>query len=222
MAVQKQTRIQQAYLAIYNLALFGIHLLIFVDLLQEKVKKESFNYNNHYHIFLIATIAQLGDILNAKLGLTSTNIPTALIQIFGRLLVLVLIRQYYVIWAYPTTFALLFIYATIEVIRYPYYFFKVINHEILTFTFLRYNAWLILYPLGFAFEGITLYFVFAGFYKSQKYLIKSPFGFGYNIDLSVIAGTGIFLTFPYIVFTLFKHMWNQRAVQNKNLAKKIR
>ena len=41
----------------------------------------------------------------------------------------------------------------IYLIRYPFYGLRAFNYELYAITWLRYNAWIVLYPLGFICEG---------------------------------------------------------------------
>ena len=57
----------------------------------------------------------------------------------------------------------------IFIFRYPFYMLSTIEYEISWITWLRYTAWIPLYPLGILFEGICVFvFVFQmNLYLSQ-------------------------------------------------------
>jgi len=100
----------------------------------------------------VAQSLQSFDLLFAFLGWTKTSLVAGFFQISSRLFIVftaVQICPDHSMWLFLTFLA----WATIEVIRYPFYFFKSFDGDepsILSriLGHLRYNAFLIVYPLG--------------------------------------------------------------------------
>jgi len=55
--------------------------------------------------------------------------------------------------AWWPTFLLVVNYLLVEHFRYPYYALHSLRLNIRAVTWLRYNVWIVLYPLGFVLEG---------------------------------------------------------------------
>ncbi|CAB3403167.1 unnamed protein product [Caenorhabditis bovis] len=212
---------EKFYLFTYNVLLFVMHFIALIDISQERWKG-TFNYSHHHQFVVICTVLQFGDVLHAKLGLTSTHIPTAILQIVGRLLVLVTAKSSSSLYTVPTSFFLLVAYLSIECIRYPYYALKIFKYDSIAVSWLRYNAWIVFYPIGFICEAATFFNALTDHYQTGAMLWKKPFGLPINFDFSILAAIALFFTFPIIVNTLLKHMVNQRNAKNRAIAKKIR
>lgn len=151
-------------------------------------------YLNPYYIF-IQTFMFL-DIVHAILKLSSGNVFATCLQVASRIYVVWAIVRYQPgpnIWNYCMYAA----WSIAEIIRYQYYIHKS-NHGILLF--LRYNAFIILYPIG----------IFAG----EMPLIYQ----NYKITRNRIHFYILFLYVPFFPY-LYLHMLKLR--KKKTAQKKI-
>jgi len=147
-----------------------------------------FNIRLNPNLLIIQIIQSFAifDVIFAYFKIIKTNFITSFIQILSR---------YFIVWG-PFTFGyvpknvviiLTTVWGLADSIRYLYY----INSKNYYFKWLRYNMFIVLYPLGIIFELISLYYSFF-----RKYLII----------FSII----------YFIFgiNLYKHMLNQRLKKN--------
>ncbi|KIH60289.1 tyrosine phosphatase-like protein, PTPLA [Ancylostoma duodenale] len=149
--VPKRSPLLSFYIFLYNVTLFLIHLVIFVKLVNSQLTG-NFVYAEHFPLFCIGTAAQLLDVLHGILGITSTGVVAGIIQVLGRLSMLYIIEGNPTIHNQISTPILLFAWVLIELFRYPYYAFRAWNIEVYALAWLRYSAWIPLYPLGLAME----------------------------------------------------------------------
>ncbi|OZC05843.1 tyrosine phosphatase-like protein, PTPLA [Onchocerca flexuosa] len=149
------------YLSAFNVSLFILHAyLLFIFLFKFfTVGSEYYNsfWQNNVNIIKIATALQLIDIAHAFIGFTKGNYQVGLIQVCGRLAFIYIIDGCPDVQNLSTTLILMIAYFSIEVIRYPYYVASNLKTEISLLTWLRYNAWILLYPVGLLLEGNFLF-----------------------------------------------------------------
>ncbi|RDD46308.1 Very-long-chain (3R)-3-hydroxyacyl-CoA dehydratase [Trichoplax sp. H2] len=94
------------------------------------------------------------EVIHPLLGIVKSGVLTPAIQVFGRNMVLfMIISPQESIHGEKIVILLFLAWSLIEVIRYPQYALSVINYPIRIITWLRYTAWIPLYPVGFYLEG---------------------------------------------------------------------
>ncbi|WKY02626.1 hypothetical protein Q1695_016136 [Nippostrongylus brasiliensis] len=196
------------YIFLYNVALFGIHLLIFVKLISAFSKGE-FHYDGHFQLFCVGTAAQLLDIVHGVLDITTTGVVAGLLQVLGRLLMLYVIEGNPNVQSQISTPVLLFAWVLIELFRYPYYALRAWNIDVFPLTWLRYSAWIPLYPLGLSMEWVTLVSSMKYYYESAKYYLQVPF-VDVRLNFGVVVGMLAFVVMPLISKKLMGHMIKQR------------
>ncbi|CAD6188206.1 unnamed protein product [Caenorhabditis auriculariae] len=201
-----------AYLSSYNVLLFLLNLIAFWDLFNAN-QKGNFNFSHHYDYLLITTFAQILEVVHAKMGLTKADPKPVLKQVLGRLAVLVITSLARSVWKTKPTYLLCLAYVSSELVRYPYYVLRTLNYNSWVTNWLRYNSFLVLYPIGFLCEAITFYGVFNDIYNSGKwkYTFDKPSPFSINAAI-FLAPLALF-AFPYLAYTLFSHMWAQRKAR---------
>lgn len=161
----------------------------------------------------IVTYIQCGaivEVLNSALGIVRSPLLTTFAQVLSRLLIVLGIFQYL-----PNTEATKgFIYITLltawsitEVVRYLFYFYTMCSKTgaPVPLTFLRYNLFLVLYPLGVSSELLIIY--------SALPLAESTYGAAYKWTL-VASMLAYIPGFP----VLFLHMLAQRKKVMKSLS----
>lgn len=187
-----------SYLRAYNLiSLTGwLVLLVYLGLSCFSI--------NQYSIFGLALIQGIAvlEIFHAHKKWVNSAPLMAFAQIFARLFIVVLI---YVLWKSGSSFLLTGITAAVwsiaDITRYGFYFFK--NPTLSKiFQFLRYNAFIVLYPTGVVLEFIIGF----NFLKLYQYQITIP----------VVLTAVVFLSYFYYFPRLYRYMWLQRA-KRKNI-----
>uniref|UniRef100_W6NDC9 Very-long-chain (3R)-3-hydroxyacyl-CoA dehydratase n=1 Tax=Haemonchus contortus TaxID=6289 RepID=W6NDC9_HAECO len=214
----KRSSLLSAYIFLYNVALFAIHLKIFLDLVNA-VTSGKFVYKDHFPLFCIGTAAQLLDVVHGVLGITTTGIAAGLLQVLGRLFMLFLIEGNPTIHNQISTPVLLFAWVLIELFRYPYYALRAWDIEVYALAWLRYTAWIPLYPLGLTMEWLSMVTSLKYYYETGKYSILLPY-LDLTLNFSAIIAIIAFAVFPFISRKLLGHMRKQR--RNKMNVKKTK
>lgn len=127
-----------------------------------------------YQIMFCQAAAVL-EVIHPLLGLVKTGIVPPLMQVGGRNLILfMLILQDVRLQIAPVVWYLLMTWSTIEIIRYPFYMFSSIGMDVKMVTWLRYTAWIPLYPLGILFEGTIVIMSIPLFEESGVFSLQLP------------------------------------------------
>ncbi|KAH7728814.1 butyrate induced transcript [Aphelenchoides avenae] len=223
-AMQRINMIYSSYLGFYNVGMFLAHFyvlccLVFGYVMYGAVYLEGF-WRNKRDAFIVCTILQFFDVMHAAMGLTKSGYKTALLQVIGRLAVLYIIDGNPQIHTAASTFCLLMAYFLIEMFRYPYYALNSLSTDVKVVTWLRYNMWIPLYPIGLLLELITFVRSIPYYYASGKYGIELPnsanFAFNFGIFLAIFTLT----LFPLIAYQLLGHMYSQRKKKMLDSKKK--
>ncbi|KAK6111881.1 Protein tyrosine phosphatase-like protein PTPLA family protein [Brugia pahangi] len=213
------------YLCAYNITLFILHVYLLFTLVFNFFTIGNAYYNsfwqNNANIIKIATVLQLMDVAHALMGYTKGSYRVGLIQVCGRLVFIYIIDGCPDVQTSSTTFILIIAYFSIEIFRYPYYAASSLKIEIPLLTWLRYNAWILLYPVGLVLEGVTMYRSIPYYYETGKYSIKLPNATNIGFNFSFALGIFFLLVFPFVAVYLLKHMWLQRCKKYEGLVKKL-
>ncbi|VDK84363.1 unnamed protein product [Litomosoides sigmodontis] len=190
---------------------------------KEFIKEEYFNsfWRDNANIIKIATALQLIDIAHALIGFTKGSYQVGLVQVCGRLAFIYIIDGCPDVQSSVTVFVLIITYFSIEIFRYPYYAASSLKTEILLLTWLRYNAWMLLYPVGLFLEGATMYQSIPYYYRTGKYSISLPNMANIGLNFSIVLGIFFLFIFPFVALRLLGHMWSQRCKKYKALVKKV-
>ncbi|EAL68514.1 hypothetical protein DDB_G0278683 [Dictyostelium discoideum AX4] len=149
------------------------------------------------------------EILHVLLGFTKSSLIPTMSQVFGRNHVLLLalaftpeVQRHWGVWT------MFFIWGLSELIRFPYYLYGSNSPKFLTW--LRYNAFIILYPLGFLSENILWYNMLPIILERRIHFIDMPnkFNFGFNYYYFLL----VWITLTLMVFPQqYMHMFKLRA-----------
>lgn len=138
------------------------------------------------------------EVVHALLGLVRTPVTTTLMQVASRIVLVWGIVQPFPHVANVTAFTTMVVaWGITETVRYPYYYFALNNRIPRFLEWLRYNTFIVLYPLGASSEAIL---IFRALPDAQ---LVSPW---YNLFLK-----GLLLIYPPSFYVLYTHMWRQRA-----------
>ncbi|VDM05722.1 unnamed protein product [Schistocephalus solidus] len=113
---------------------------------------------------LIVQLASFLEIVHASMGWVRSSVLATALQVLGRNLVFFLILVPHAEVQEDTAVFTLFItWSMIELLRYPYYVLRIFDEKFGLLTYLRYTAWIPLYPIGFMCEGQFYVYFFLEF-----------------------------------------------------------
>ncbi|XP_045156278.2 very-long-chain (3R)-3-hydroxyacyl-CoA dehydratase 3-like [Mercenaria mercenaria] len=175
----KSIDMKATYLFTYNFLqfvgfLYIVTVLSYNFLKLGSVAKEKAFEMVGYQIMFCQTAAVL-EVIHPLLGLVKTGALAPLLQVGGRNLILfLLVLQDVRLQIAPVVWYLLMTWSTVELIRYPFYMFSSIGMDVKMITWLRYTAWIPLYPLGILFEGTIVIMSIPLFEESGKFSLQLP------------------------------------------------
>lgn len=225
----RKNRVQEfktAYLFLYNLFQFVGFIYLFVIFIIHFFKEGPETIKTIYpslrNTIKFLNLMQILEIINPLVGYTTGSALLPAIQLSGRtFFIFLLIDRQEEMQAHYATFYLLLVYTLSELLRYPYYMLHIYKVNIRLVTWVRYTAWMLLYPLGFLFEAIIIYRSIPLLEASGKLSISLPnaanFAFYMPAFLSLYFNCGIFFLFYFMT----SHMYRQRSKILNVLKKKI-
>ncbi|RWS17154.1 very-long-chain (3R)-3-hydroxyacyl-CoA dehydratase-like protein [Dinothrombium tinctorium] len=152
---------RRVYLFLYNLFQFVgyVYILFILSILYAKDGIESMKvaYSALSRVMKFLHLLQILDFLHALLGYTTGSALFAALHLINRLVMLfVMIDGEPRIQTKPVVFYLFALYTLMDVVRYPYYMFRVFKVSISLLTWLRYSMWMPLLPLISFSEGLLI------------------------------------------------------------------
>jgi len=110
------------------------------------------------HVVRYCQLLQFLEIIHPILGFTKTGIFMSVVQVSGRATILfALIHSEERVQSSSAIFFLFYVWSVAELFRYPYYMIQLSKHKVYIVTWLRYSAWVVLYPLGFISEACVIF-----------------------------------------------------------------
>ncbi|KAK3009061.1 hypothetical protein RJ639_014381, partial [Escallonia herrerae] len=181
---------RRVYLALYNWAVFAGWLQVLC--LAVKAIKES-GYEHVYDAvkkpLLLAQSAAVLEILHGLVGLVRSPITATLPQIASRLYV-----TWGILWSFPAVQTHLLVSSLViswcitEIIRYSFFGTKeAVGSAPSWLLWLRYSAFLLLYPTGIVSELGLVYTAMPFMKESGKYCIRMPNIWNFSFDYFYIA-----------------------------------
>ncbi|GAM28543.1 hypothetical protein SAMD00019534_117190 [Acytostelium subglobosum LB1] len=166
------------------------------------------------------------EILHVVLGIVKSSLAPTLAQVLGRNHVLLVGLLYCPTvqfhWGVPL---MVFFWGISELIRFPYYIAQAYNECPPFLTWLRYNAFIVLYPIGFAAENILWYEMLPIMLEDRIHFLDMPnwFNFSFNYYyFALIWITLTFLLFPkqYLyMFSLRKKKQQQALAEAEDMSR---
>ena len=95
-----------------------------------------------------------------------------------------------------------------EIIRYSYYIAKESDHEIRILTWLRYSAFIILYPFGVTGELLTIWQALPLIRKQKILRYPMPNTYNFSFDLPSTLYIYLLLYFPFFI-QIYTYMLSQ-------------
>ncbi|KAI1299262.1 Very-long-chain (3R)-3-hydroxyacyl-CoA dehydratase 2 [Halotydeus destructor] len=171
------------YLIAYNLVLLAISITALVKILKYNIsdgfKLKDFplagSYGQASHYVRILFIVQFMEILHTILGFTKGSPVMGVVQVMARGLVFFAFME-----AEPkvqnnrTSGLLLVVWCMGDIARYPFYILKLMDVELFPVTWLRYTAWIVLYPMGITLEGVVAYYNKEHLEKTGRFSYPMP------------------------------------------------
>ncbi|XP_028399174.1 very-long-chain (3R)-3-hydroxyacyl-CoA dehydratase-like [Dendronephthya gigantea] len=206
----------KGYLSIYNalqgIAFFYTTLAILFRLLINGSDAVPRIFDDVSDLVATCQIAAFIEPVNAAFKLVNTGVVAPLAQSIGRFIVLFLVINPHEQLQKSVLVVVLFLaWSLIENVRYPFYFLQTIGYCPKWLLWLRYTAWIPLYPLGILTEGVLIYQAASLFDAKNRWSLSLnfivadssiPFSFFLKLYLIILAVGGGYL---------LKHMWTLRV-----------
>lgn len=148
------------------------------------------------------------EIIHAALGLVRSGVLSNILQWAGRSHCLFcVVQQTPEVWGSPFAPLLLLSWALSEVIRYPWYAASTLSACPRWLTWLRYTAFLPLYPVGAVSEMTLMYAALPSIGDRKLYTISmpNPYNFAFDYKLFVQVLLAVYLVpFFFLYFTMLK------------------
>lgn len=207
---------RRLYLFVYNTFMFCGFLYAFLVLTIKYSKDpEEFvpkAWETVGQVFMFLQLMMILEILNPLFGYTKGSVMEATIQVFGRLIWLfIFIDAEPRMHEKPVVFYLLLTYASVEIIRYPYYLFRTYDMDVGVITWLRYTIWIPLYPIGFICEGVIALRNIPYLEETEKFSVLLPNSWNVSFYLPNLIRAYLLFGFFPVVYTLMWNMYQQRC-----------
>ncbi|XP_009278762.1 PREDICTED: very-long-chain (3R)-3-hydroxyacyl-CoA dehydratase 3 [Aptenodytes forsteri] len=206
--------LKKGYLIMYNLVQFLGFSWIFVNMTVRLFILGTDSFYDTFHtiadmMYFCQTLA-LMEIMNSLIGLVRSPLRPTVAQIFGRNFVLfVVLGSLEEMQSKPVVFFIFYFWSIIELFRYPYYMLSCIGIEWKPLTWLRYTAWIPLYPLGGLAEAVCIIQSIPIFSETGKFSLGLPNPLNVTIQFSFLLQ--IYLIALFLgVYINFHHLYKQR------------
>lgn len=208
---------KRTYLFLYNLVMFIMFLKVCIILIIKGVSGTIDDDTITGAAFLIKllTYTQLLETIHPMLGLVPGGPLMPLIQTTGRLVVGFFLSDPDIrISSSPYAYALLLVWSSVEIFRYPFYALRVFDIDIYSLTWCRYSLFIPLYPMGAICEAMVVVATIRHYDKTGSYRLDLPNSANISLSLTTILWIYIPLLIVMIC-NLMRHMWSQRCRQLK-------
>ncbi|XP_066156429.1 very-long-chain (3R)-3-hydroxyacyl-CoA dehydratase [Euwallacea fornicatus] len=216
------------YLLFYNLGMLSAFLYAAVVLVITLAKNgfDESAYSKVYpatgHILCFIHLFQALEIMHPMFGYVTGSPLMPFIQIFGRIFILFGNLEFESqLQKMPVITWLFAVWICSDIIRYIYYIFHTADSSTPMrravypfFKWLRYSAWIILYPIGFVCESVIIFRNILYLHNTPRFYLRMPNPYNITFDyLTFLRIYMLVLMFPSM-YSLIKHMYKARV---KNL-----
>ncbi|XP_009388631.2 uncharacterized protein LOC103975400 [Musa acuminata AAA Group] len=148
------------------------------------------------------------EVVHAAAGLVPSGVMLALMQWGGRThFLLAILRQIPEVQGLPSVFITFMSWSMTEVIRYPHYALSCIGISLSWLTYLRYTAFIILYPIGIAPGEMWLMYQALPFIKERNLYADFFDRLSISYYHFVLA---VLICYPVLWLKLYLHLFKQR------------
>lgn len=217
----RKENMKKVYLILYNLfQLVGFtYTLIVMGIRYYRDGPDSMagTYESIGNAFKFIHLMQYLEVMHPIFGYTKGGALVPFMQISGRNFILFAMLEFEPrMTTKPVVFYLFIVWASIEVVRYPYYLSQLFKFEMELLTWLRYSLWIPLYPLGVFCEGIIVLRNIPYFEETGNLSIAMPNKLNWTFHMPTFLYLYLtFLLLPGIIF-MMTHM---QKVRTKKLSK---
>ncbi|CAM8952678.1 unnamed protein product [Rhodiola kirilowii] len=158
-------------------------------------------------ICFLQTVSFL-EVIHGGLGLVPSGVFLPLMQWGGRVhFVLAIVKRLDELHEYPAVFITFVAWSLSELIRYPHYAMQCLGTSPAWFTYIRYTAFIVLYPIGGVIGEMWLMYQALPLIKEKKLYSGFFFGVPFNYYQFILA---LLLVYPLLLLKLYLHMFKQR------------
>lgn len=207
MSREPKVQLPHMYLITYNLVSTVLWAVIFVTNLKDIVAVLFPGTFDSYYLFheftdfphklLVITqvMNTICEILHSLTGLTKSPVSVVLLQFFARDVICIGVCYLVPLSSgnySPAFMGLLVAWSVVELIRYPYYLLKIGEFQVPGWlNWLRYSAFLVLYPLGLVTEPVVVY-------KSLAYIDNWFHYYFFTLGLGMYI-PGMYILYSYML-----------------------
>ncbi|KAL7247569.1 hypothetical protein ACSBR2_002479 [Camellia fascicularis] len=173
------------------------------------VSTKSFNgaYSSSGQLICLLQTVSFLEVVHGAIGIVPSGVLLPLMQWGGRShFLLAIVRRIYEVQELPSVFVTFIAWCLIEVIRYPHYALNCVGSSPSLITYLRYTAFIVLYPLGLAGEMWLMYQALS-FIKTKNLYADSFAGLPFTYYNFVRV---LLLCYPFMWLKLYLHLLEQR------------
>ena len=214
----------KTYLICFNSFLWCLFSYIFIVTVRMIFVYKS-EAGEHLYPTVISTLMvaegiQFLEVIHVILGWSKGDFVSTLFQNLGRWIILfIVVIPHESAHALPSFVMVCFTWSAIEVIRYPYYILQVLNRGVELMTWLRYTAWIPLYPAGILAEVLTILYSIPEIRREGKFDLNLPNELNFSFNLSVVLQYYtvilVFLFGPRMFYHMYKQSFKKLGLNKK-------
>ncbi|XP_055983926.1 very-long-chain (3R)-3-hydroxyacyl-CoA dehydratase 3 [Sorex fumeus] len=222
---ESMANLRKGYLFMYNLVQFLGYSWIFVNMTVRYLifGKESFydTFHSVADMMYFCQMLSLVEPINAAIGVTSSPLLPALIQLLGRNFILFfIIGSMDEMQNKAVVFFVFYMWSAIEIFRYPFYMLACVDMDWKVLTWLRYTVWIPLYPLGCLAEAVAVIQSIPLFNESGRFSFTLPYPLKIRVRFSLFLQIYLIMLFLGLYIN-FRHLHKQRRRRYGHKKKKI-
>ncbi|KAI3876902.1 hypothetical protein MKW92_030097 [Papaver armeniacum] len=158
-------------------------------------------------IFFLQTLSFM-EVLHGAIGLVPSGVLLPLMQWGGRThFLLAIVRRLDEVQELPSIFITFFAWSISDIIRYSHYALNCAGYSPFWVTYLRYTAFIVLYPLGMAIGEMWIMYQALPLIKEKNLYADFFNRFPFNYYSFVMA---VLVCYPFLWLKLYLHLFKQR------------
>ncbi|EEF31284.1 very-long-chain (3R)-3-hydroxyacyl-CoA dehydratase 2 [Ricinus communis] len=200
------------YLFSYNsLQAFGWSVALF-KILSTLISTNSVNtaYASAGELICLLQILAFLEVIHGALGLVPSGVLFPFMQWGGRTHFVFIVRNLIEVQELPSVFITFFVWSLSEVIRYPHYALNILGNCPSWINYLRYTAFIVLYPIGIAPGEMWLIYQALPFVKKTS--LFANFFAALPLNYHDFLRVGL-VCYPFLWFNLYLHLLKQRRLK---------
>ncbi|XP_043698602.1 very-long-chain (3R)-3-hydroxyacyl-CoA dehydratase 2 [Telopea speciosissima] len=214
------SQLSNFYLLAYNsLQFIGWGLSLFW-VLRSLISTKSFHgaYASSGDFICFLQAVSFLEVLHGAIGLVRSGVLFPLMQWGGRTqLLFLIVRQIVEVQELPSVFITFVAWSLSELIRYSHYALSNLGNCPSWLTYLRYTAFIVLYPIGVAPGEMWLMYAALPFIKKKNLYADFFSGLPFSFYSSVMA---LLVCYPFMWLKLYLHLFKQRRLKLQKLPEK--